>query len=694
MSTPEREPLARVASPLKYCSYIIFTGALVLACNNSPEAVDMGEPTPTRPQSPARQPNYTPDPGCQGSDRDFAHRALLHLQGRGARGVHELDVLARAVTLLDSHGLDGRRVVARALTQTPNGPDPRYLRQLHTVVEEILELPRVGTQAMPPCHATRFAAAGEPSLAAFVGDNPPEVPFGAPWGLGDLIESSLRLDDLRPVFLARLLTRVAAPVDGNNVAPEDLERARRTNFGREFEGVFLGRKGECLGCHSARGSVTDHANPAYDRFWPLADLAGPVFGDSTEAAFFAAFRYAGFAEGNVAPWGADLCGEVQLGDSGDILHIPGYLGGHLPAGASALTVVEHLRTGFGELDPADFETGREIPAKAALAGLVASRFADGLWAAFTGHRLTLAHGFPRNRAQQETLTHLTEVFVEANYSVQALAVEVVVHPALNQAPPGMCGDSLPANLDPRAPLPPLLDAMTPDRFPAHPGNGIGDSVVRLRPYALLDRLSEAMGWPTAKRHPFPFTWEDEALYQALGVHLESIRPGHREPDWTSLLVWEDRVANATDPGFAGTVIDPQGDTISRIVDVAYTDSSLTVEDTLLALRDRLLQAPQFAAGEADILGALTGLELSAAVTTIDRDVLTDGLRRAAGAWLATPQFLLIGLAPAPTPAPRIVLPDATLASLCSEYVTRLQPLVGSTLSCENGQLMLQPSTPE
>ena len=32
-----------------------------------------------------------------------------------------------------------------------------------------------------------------------------------------------------------------------------------------FEAVFLGRRGECLGCHNGEASVTDHDDPARDR---------------------------------------------------------------------------------------------------------------------------------------------------------------------------------------------------------------------------------------------------------------------------------------------------------------------------------------------------------------------------------------------------------------------------------------------
>jgi len=641
---------------------------------------DVDDPVNDRPEHAAVEQPYEPTRGCEDGSEGYAYRALLRIQGRAAKGVLEQQLLAKAVDTLDANGLDGRRIVARSLMQTGSGADPRYLRQWHTILEEILELPRVGSQSMPPCHAIRFAAAQDTQLAQFVGTNNPVQEFGSPWGLGDLIESSLRLDDIRAVFLGRLLTRVATPVSGNNVAPAALEHAQRTNWGRAFEGVFLGRRTECLACHRAESSVTDATDPASDRFWPLADLANPVFEQHSETEIHAGFRNAGFGEGSTSPWGADSCGGFTPGIHGDILEIPGFLAGPLPAGASALEVVARLQRGFLALEELETSQGTSwtdastsISREAALAALVASNLADGIWGAVAGKRLTLRHGFPRNQAQRQALLHLTSTFVRTGYSLRELLVEVVVHPALNQAPSGSCQIELDPTTDLTAPLPALLDPYTGDYDPLHPGNGIGDSVVRHRAYALLDRVAVAMGWPTAKRHPFPYSWEDEALYQSLGVHLESTRPGHREADWIGGLVWEDRLANGQDPGFAGSIVDPpDADTVERILNVAYADSDATVRETWETLRDRILVSPRLLDGEAELLQQLTELDAGTLVASIPREKLETGLRAAVGAWIATPQFMLAGLSPEPgqTP-PRLVLEDGSLEALCAHYLPRL-----------------------
>ncbi|MGB1013811.1 MAG: hypothetical protein ACPG4T_06745 [Nannocystaceae bacterium] len=667
-----------------------------LACGVETDFQDAEVPTAEdRPERPGTKQVYEPARGCENGSEGFVYRALLRIQGRAAKSVVEQQLLAEAVDALDTNGLDGRRIVARSLMQMPAGADPRYLRHWHTILEELLELPRVGGQSMPPCHATRFAAAHNTQLAQFVATNDPMLAFGQPWGLGDLIESSLRYDDIRAVFLGRLLTRVATPVSGNNVSPTALEHAQRTNWGRSFEGVFLGRRTECLACHRADFSVTDAADPASDRFWPLADLANPVFEQHSEAEIHAGFRNAGFGEGSIPPWGADTCGGLTPGTNGDILEIPGFLAGPLPTGASALEIVARLQRGFLALEQLVETQGTEwtdastsIPREAALAALVAANFADGVWGTVAGKRLTLRHGFPRNQAQREALLHLTSTFVNTGYSLRELLVEVVVHPALNQAPSGSCQTDVDPTKDPATPLPALLDPYSRDYDPLHPGNGIGDGVVRHRAYALLDRVAVAMGWPTAKRHPFPYTWEDEDLYQALGVHLESTRPGHREADWIGGLVWEDRLAHGQDPGFSGSIVDPpDADTVDRILNVAYADSHATVRETWQTLRDRLLVSPTLLNGEAALLEELTGLEADTPVAAIPREQLEAGLRASVGAWIATPQFMLAGMSPQPgQKPPRLLLADSSREVLCAYYLPRLNQQLpeGTGFRCDPG----------
>ncbi|MCB9755991.1 MAG: hypothetical protein H6713_39220 [Myxococcales bacterium] len=619
--------------------------------------------------------------GCLADDEAFVHRALARLQGRPPRGVREARVLADYVAQLDAAGLDGRRLLARGLTD-----DPRFVQRWRVVLEELIELPRGGGRGMTMCHGPARAAGEDAALAEHVRDHDPDEAFGEPWGLGDLIESSLRLDDVTPALRARLLTRMIAPIQGNNVTAEELERARRTNFGRSFEALLLGRRGECLACHNDEASVTDHADPALDRFWPHpARLDRAVYGDSrgrAEEEVHAAFRYAGFADdGWLAPWGARDCGALAPGYEGDLLEVPAYLAGPLPAGATALDVEARLRLGLERLrddGPVTAAADAAPTPEEALAMMVAMRLVDSAWAQLAGARLTMAHGYPRNEGQRDALLELTARFVDSGFSPRTLAVELVVHPALNQAPAGECaaGSRLPEG-DASAPLPALFDPYAPERDPERPGNGLGDALHRRDPWALLDRASQALDWATPGRFPYPYAWEDEALLRGLGARLSEEELGQRGLDWGALLMWESRAAEGLDPGFAGprhAALEGagEGDLVDRLLDHADAQARASFGELAAALADRVLGAPAIASEERALLEALTGMSWETSVHARARGELEDAARRVVGALLATPEFMIAGLYPSPQDeTPRLVLPEDTTRALCERRLPAL-----------------------
>ena len=49
--------------------------------------------------------------------------------------------------------------------------------------------------------------------------------------------------------------------------------------------------------------------------------------------------------------------------------------------------------------------------------------------------LTLVHYIPRNGERQDLILELTEEFVESNFSLKRLVVDVLTHPLTNQLPP-------------------------------------------------------------------------------------------------------------------------------------------------------------------------------------------------------------------------------------------------------------------
>ena len=630
--------------------------ALALAGCGEPGLAPSGDgqdpdlvPAPTTARSP-----------CPGSDEAFSARALRLIQGRRPAGVRELELLAAAIRKLDAADLPGRRIVADSLAH-----GPRYEQRWQNFLLDHLRVPRLGSTSDPDCHGHPGPAAAGPALAAFIRDHGPDEPVPSDisqWSMADLLASAVALDDLRPLLRAQLLARQARPIGGNNVEPAALERARRVFLGRGFEAAYLGRRLECLSCHNSDHSVTDSAEPAQDRSWPVVTgLETQVYGPpaaAQEDAAYAGFRVHGFVDGPLAPWGSQACGTLDPGRDGDLLAVAGALAGPLPAGAHALDLEARLRDGLDQLTAGGLDAADATP-ESALAGLVALHLADAVWREASGRPLTLPHGLPRNPAQRAVLRDLTHALVDEGTSLRALVVEVAVHPYLDLDEPTHCDGR----------LPPLLDPFAAD-------NHAGDGLRREDPWTLLDSAAHALGWPTPKRFPLPYGWEDEVLLRSLGVYLDESEPGHRSLDLIGALAWEHAVGAGSDPGWAGPL--PQGadadaDAITRLIAVARATPSATVEDLALAVQDRVIQEPAWT--DADHRAEaqdLLGLPLASLATAHDAMTLAAALRRLAGALLMSPQFTLAGLPPPPwTRAPQLALPEATTRALCEEHAPRI-----------------------
>jgi len=598
---------------------------------------------------------------CPGGDAAFAFRALRLIEGRRPLGVRELEVLAAMIRELDAAGLPGRRVIAEALTRSP-----RYTARWHTFLLDQLRVPRLGETSFPACHGKPGPAADGPALARHVRDHGPETPVPedmSEWSMADLLPSALALDDLRPPLRAQILARQAHPVGGNNVAPAELERARRVSLGRGFEAAYLGRRLECLPCHNGDHGVTDHPDPAQDRSWPvLPGLEVAVYGPlsaADEASAYAPFRVAGFVHGPLAPWGSRACGDLDPARN-DLLASAGNLAGPLPPGAHALDLEARLRRGLDHLAAHDLDAASDDP-EAALAGLVALQLADAVWREASGRSLVLPHGQPRNREQQAVLRELADTLVDHDFSLRALVVAALLHPALDLAEPSACAEA----------LPPILD-------PFNASNHGDDALRREDPWTLLDTAAHALGWRTPKRFPLPFGWEDETLLRALGVYIDDSEPGHRGQDLVAALAWERSVAAGRDPGWLGApAIDhADADAIARLVALAQGDPGATVEHAALALHDRVLQEPELAdPAHRDELAALLALPLGARAVDLDPADLDAALRRLAGALLMSPQFTLAGLTPPPWSAPpRLTWPETTTLALCERHAAALPDL--------------------
>jgi hypothetical protein len=614
------------------------------------------------PSTPTPAPTAPPDDpaaaieACRADAEAFVLRTMPLLGGRQPLGSTEVRLLARIVDELDARGRDGRRELAWALA---DGDDHR--RRWGSELFDLLQVRRAGHRALGRCHGERGPAAETPELAEFVRDHPPSEPFpGGAWTMRDLVESSLRADDLRPLLRADLLVRMVAPVDDANTPPDALEAARRTNLGRAFEATYLGRRFECLACHTDEASVTDHPDPALDRFWPVAHGLERAVYPAAEAAMHATFRYEGFADGELAPWGADGCGGFSLDHTGDPLPTSAWLAGELPPGAQALDLQARLHEGMERL-VADGWSDTPTDRAQALAQLVTLHLADGLWTAAHGHPLTLDHGAPRNAAQSAQLRSLAIALVQSRFSLRTVLVEIATDAHADQAVPAEC------ELDGPEPLPAVFDPFTDT-------NGVGHRVHRRDPFALYDEAHRVLGraLPGLVAGEPGFSAEQVG---ALGAYLDESRPGHDGLDLLGALTWERALESLPDAP-AAEPRPEQGPsvTLDDLVLAARNDPASTLGDLMVATKDRVLAEPSIDADEQALVEALVGHPWTQPAHELDAASLHAAAWRYARVLLATPQSLLSGLEQAPEgAAPRPWPAHARTAALCAHWGPRVLP---------------------
>jgi hypothetical protein len=629
----------------------LVVAAWLCACGGEPLPSDLAPASDPAPDDPAAAVE-----ACRADAESFVLRALPLVHGRQPLGSTEVRVLASLVDELDRRGRDGRRELAAALAD-----GDAHRRRWSSELLDLLRVRRAGHRALGGCYGERGPAGDSDALARFVQGHPPTEPFpGGPWSMRDLVESSLRADDLRPLLRADLLVRMTAPVDDANTPPDALERARRTNLGRAFEATYLGRRFECLACHTDEASVTDHPDPALDRFWPVARGLERAVYPADEDAMHATFRWEGFADGELAPWGAEGCGGFSFERDHDPLPTAASLAGELPPGAHALDLQARLDEGLAHLVADGWSDAPADPAQA-LAQLVVLHLVDGLWAATNGVPLTLDHGAPRNAAQAERLRRLAIAFVRSGFSLRRVLVEIAVDPLVDQAVPADC------ELDGPEPLPPVFDPFTDS-------NGAGHRVHRRDPLALLDEAHRLLGRALPGLVDAEPGFEAETV-GALGLYLEESRPGHDGLDLLGTLTWE-RTLEAL-PSAPAAELDAAAEpsvTLDELVLAAREDRSITVGELMIATKDRVLAEPVIDPDEQALVETLVGLSWSRPAHELDGAALHAAAWRYARVLLATPRFLLSGLEQGPVgPSPRLWPAHARVPALCAHWGPRVLP---------------------
>lgn len=641
---------------------------------------DSGEPDDPGVEPP---PAGDGDEYCDAGDEAFVKRIIPLLQGRKPEGMREVQLLVAAIEQLDAKGQDGRAIVARGLAS-----GDLYLRRWRTFFWEQLKINRVEVKSNYNCYSAMSPAADGPELAAYIRDNDAEgSDFGAPFTMGDVMTSALRLDDLSPMYRADMFARMARPLSGANITQEEFEVNARSNYGEIFESSYLGRRSGCLECHTSTESVTYNPDPKHNHFWAIpGDFETAIYGDAKgrpEEEVYAAFRWTGFVDdqGPTRPWGwSGSCGRFNAGYTGDILGLPGYLGGELPEGGQLFDIDPLFKTGFATLASEGLMVSGdlEVASDQALAFLTAANISNAVWKEMLGYPLTLAHSFPRNEKQREILTELTEAFISESYSLRTLLVEIATHPYFNQEAPDLCDASTPYHMKP------VFDPFSITAAdPNMRGNGVGDRVQRFSAWVLIESALRALWWdlPLQQTTPNQFGFPQLSFLRDQGVFLKDAIAGFNGVDFNGLLSWENQLASGNKVSMQGECTGPLGQPCSQnewlelmLVEASKTPGT-TVGDIAAAIKDRLITEPTIA-GPAEIaaIEGVLGLSLDTPMSDVNPGQLETAARRFTGMLLSTPQFMLSGvpsLDQDPAAIPAFAVPGTDTESLCNVHAPQL-----------------------
>jgi len=374
---------------------------------------------------------------------------------------------------------------------------------------------------------------------------------------------------------------------------------------------------------------------------------------------------------------------------------------------SWLTILGYTRP--DQVAPAD--DGAE-----AYAWMVATQLVDDLVFEVWGNRLVLEHGFSRNPDQYFAHMALTSALVENDWSLRAVLKEMLLSEAFNRLAPA---DTDHDDVLPMVPAP-YVEVEEPGE--GDNTNGQGDLVTRFSIPNLLLSAGRALGWGPVDAFGNDDTFPTEDDFQELGRPLSGLDSGVDVPTLQTLWAWEQtpgscwehpiKRTHAQERGLLNDTWDALGlsgvcatgtagvvsaecwdDWIDRLV--AEVDrraatpppgDDATLEDVLLALRDRLLGDAVVDATEQGFLEDAYGT--GAAFSDVfdgSSAVDEEALRAICGAMTKSPQFMLRHL---PTGEPSVATElevcmdgeECDQSALCAD-VSAAASVLGHTLTC-------------
>src|SRR5262245_36646711 len=242
-----------------------------------------------------------PPPDDNG-EASFVRQVVPKLLGRKAKGAEEVKLLADISALL------GREAVVRLLME-----QPEFIAHWTDVIVDDLRMQREGgRQQDASCFGNPLRVSVTSDLASFVRSSAPDAiaPVGA-FNMVDLIASSIKLDNLSPIYRAYPIPLTKQPGSGG-----------RDAVGEAFNHAMLNHQIDCLQCHSSDFSTTN--GPDWYRTWAIpgrfeAAVYGSGFQDPafTKAKTYGVFRQDQLSNGAINPWGmTNACGSMRTSLAG------------------------------------------------------------------------------------------------------------------------------------------------------------------------------------------------------------------------------------------------------------------------------------------------------------------------------------------------------------------------------------------
>ncbi len=480
-----------------------------------------------------------PDAG----DEAFARRAILTVWGRHPTSEAEVAVLTQILTDLS------RADLVRAMVASNE-----YIHSWEPFIRDALAAERIGARSNELCYLARSLGDPGPLLAKHVRDHAPlSTPFSAAFTMGDLIRSSLRLDDLSAVFRVHQFANLVNDFDLPDLAGAIAARESRAEV---FMRSHWNRRTQCLDCHNSEWSVTYSDDAEANRAWPVRGLfEKAIFSDSRGLGLHqirSFFRRRGVVTGvryedeepapaeeaasGVSPWGfSSACGLFFPPNRiwSDDLDDESYLAGRGGRFASVWDLEAILHSGFDQLrDGLDIDSSDEVSAEEAAAWLIAMHFTDRVVGEVLGARLTIENDFPRTEAQRDLLAQLTDTFVASGFSLRELLVAITNLPEYNRPLPSK-------GVEAPEPFARIFDPWTGDDLPrAERSNGMGHRVHRLSGRSMLRSISTALDVTPLREYPLFTQAPETGIHSSIGVYLKEGQPAYAETTFQSLLALE------------------------------------------------------------------------------------------------------------------------------------------------------------